>query len=293
MEPIRRINTALVLDQALNEVAQWEDVLTRGASTKQIKRIFTALRDGHLDLGSPQAHLRRLHPKDFEKQGLALSSEIAESMQGKDGYAYYVAPVPVLLYPGRGAQYRLLESQLSLPGKDQRVLGIHSIFPEPYWKPVLSWGGSLGLALDGNLQWGAEVDPTMVKLSQLKGELAGRVKNTNELTSYLKVFPFEHTLGRMEIEAQFSSHKAMWRLDSKQVIRDQKHISLILLLKVPKAVRQVRLKAAAQAEVSFDWLTAQVSHVLERLPQAFQNAVNQRKGLPLQDFQSWTLDLPA
>jgi hypothetical protein len=51
------------------------------------------------------------------------------------------------------------------------------------------------------------------------------------------------------------------------------------------------VEAAAQAEPDFDWLTAQIEHVLDRL-KAIKPIVKARKGLPLQDFQSWTVKLP-
>ena len=85
---------------------------------------------------------------------------------------------------------------------------------------------------------------------------------------------------------------AMWRLDSKQVIRGEKHVKFVLLLKVPKEVSQLHIEAAAQAEVAYDWLTAQVEHVLEHLSQAIRDALQRRRGLPLQNFQEWVVSLP-
>jgi hypothetical protein len=292
METIQRVETAQLLSAAMEAAHKWETPLGEGRKG-EAEKAFGAMRDGHIELGHPQAHTQHLHSEDFESRHLELSPEIKKSMQGEGGYAFYVVPVPVMLFPGRGAQYRLLESQLKFGvGRSERRPAIHSIFPEPLWKPVLDWGGKLHLALDGNLQWGAEVEQSEAKIGKLGGQLAGRVKNLNQLTSFIKVIPFEHTLGRMEVEAQFSSNTAMWRLDSKQVIRSQKHVQLIILLKVSKQVGQVRIEAAAQAEVSFDWLTAQIGHVLDRLPKTIQQIVKKRSGLPLQDFQTWILDLP-
>ena len=293
MEAIERIVTTELLSAAIAEARKWETPLGKGRKGKA-ERAFEALSKGRLELGHPQAKTQRLRPKDFQERGLTLSPEVKKSMWGKDGYAFFVLPVPVLLFPGRGAQYRLLESQFAFDVKgEKRQPAVHSIFPEPLWTPVLNWGGGLNLALDGNLQWGAEVEQTEARIGRLSGGLAGRVGNLNQLTSFIKIVPFEHSLGRMEIEAEHSDTTAMWRLEGKRVFRGKKQTRLVVLLQAPKEARQVRVEAAAQAEVAFDWLTAQVSHVFERLPEAIQGIVKRQKGLPLQDFQTWTLDLPV
>ena len=293
MKTIQSIDTTQLLNTAITEARKWETPLGKGGRGKA-EEAFEALRRGRLELGHPQAHTQRLRPQDFEARGLALSPEIKKSIRGKQGYAFYLVPVPTLLFPGRGAQYRLLESQFTFSVKrGQRHPAIHAIFPEPLWKPVLDWGGKLHLALDSNLHWGVEVAQTEIQIGKLSGQLAGRVENLDQLAGFIKIVPFEHNLGRMEIESQFASQTAMWRLDSQRVIRDEKHVRFMLLIKAPKEVEQVKVEAAAQAEVSFDWLTAQINHVLDRLPESIQQIVQDRQGLPLQDFQTWTLNLPA
>jgi hypothetical protein len=291
METIRPVDTNQLLNTAIEEARRWETPLGKVRRGKA-EEAFEALSNGRIELGHPQAHTQRLRPKDFEKHGIPLAPEIKKAMRGKQGYAFYVLPVPVLLHPGRGAQYNLLESQITFQaGQDQRQPAIQRIFPTPLWNPVLDWGGKLHLALNGNLEWGAEVAETEVEIGNLSGELTGLVNNLNQLAGFIRIVPFEHTLGRMEIEAQFASTTAMWRLDSRRVIQSQQHVRFIVLLKVPKEVEQVQIEAAAQAEPSFDWLTAQIDHVFERLPEAIRQIVKKREGLPMQDFQTWTLDL--
>ncbi len=292
MKPIQYIETAKLLAEAITSAHTWETQLGSGRKGKA-EKAFEALRNGQIKLDNPEAFIQRLRPKDFEGQNIQLSPEIKKSMQGKDGYGFYLMRVPILLYPGRGAQYRLLESQFTFRAiNSQRPLGIQNIFPKPIWKPVLDWGGDLELALDGGLDWGANVDQIEAKIAKLGGELAGRVGNKNKLSSFIKLPAFEYTLGRMEIEAQFSASTASWRLDSKRLFRTEDRIQLVLLLKIPKEVKRIRIEAVAQAEVSFSWLTAQIEHVYERLPKTIQQIVKDEKGLPLQDFQTWSLYLP-
>lgn len=292
MEQIRRVQTQKLLVSAIASAQKWEGQLGNKHKGKA-EKAFEALANGRIELGNPQAHIYCLDPADFEQNGTPLSPEIARSMQARDGYRFYGLRVPVLLFPARGAQYRILEAQLTFaPIQGNRPSAIHSIFPEPFWKPVLSLGGKLDLALDGNLNWGVGIAAANTELATLEGPLAGKVGILNQFAGFIKVIPFEHTLGRMEIESQFSSRRAMWRLDSRQVIRGQKHTQFIVLLKAPMDARQITMEAVAQAEVSFDWLTAQVEHVFDRLPKAIQDILRKRRGLPLQDIQNWTITFP-
>jgi len=291
MEIIQPANTDEILNEAIAVAGKWETPLGKGGQGKA-RQAFAALKQGKIELGSPQAYLHRLRRQEFAAHNVPLSPEIERSLSGPAGYHYYVLPVPVLLFPYRGAQYRLLESQLEFKLESgRRPLAIQNIFPEPFWKPVLDWGGQLNLALDGSLNWGAEVEQTAVKLDKLSAQLQAVVKNASQLAGFIKVIPFDHTLGRMEIEAQHASTTAMWRFDSRQVIRARRQVQLITLLRVPKEVEQIRIEAAAQAEPDFDWLAAQVTHVFERLPVVIKQIIDRRRGLPLQDFQIWQIDL--
>lgn len=296
MEPIQPLDMQEIMNEAIDAAQKWEGEL--GPSGKRRKgkaeKAFEALRDGQIKLENPAARLQRLRAKDFDAQKITLAPDIATGMRGKDGYNFYLLPAPLLLYPSRGAQYRLLEAQFSFKvGQAERPLAIQNSFPRPMWKPVLDFGSSLTLALDGNLEWGAEVERVDAKLAKVGGDLAGRIGNQDTLSSFIKVMPFQYTLGRMEIEATYGASTAAWRLDSKRLFHSQDNMEFVILLKVPKEVREIKVEAAAQAEASFNWFIAQVEHVLERLPEAIQRLATGQKAPPLQDFQNWTLTLPS
>lgn len=293
LEPIQPVNNQPLLQNAIAAVQKWEGNLGKKGEAKKAEAAFTALAQGRIELGHPQGHTHRVRRKAFEEHGLTLSLAIAASMKGKDGYGYYVITIPTLLYPGRGAEYRLLECQLTFTADDKKTRqpAIETIFPEKQWKPVLDWGGSLHLALNALLQWGVEGEEIEAALGSISGELTGRVANSNSLTSFIKIAPFTYSLGRMEIAAEKSSHTAMWRLDSRESIRGRDG-RFVVLLKAHKEIKQIQIEAAAQAEPSFSWLFAQVEHVFDRLPEAIQAIIRRQKGLPLQDFQTWTLNLP-
>lgn len=248
---------------------------------------FRALREGKLSLGSPEANLRVLRPKDLTEQGLEVEPYLRQEMRAKDGWTYILLSMPVLLFPGRGAEYQLVEAGLTVTSTQGsgRQPAIHAIFPEAKWRPVLEWGGQLELALDSGLTWGAELKQIELDLGQFGGELAGRVGNKNALGNFIRILPFQYNLGRAVIEAQWAGQEAMWRIDSAEAIRGEgnKQVQFVAIVKVPKEVNQIRVIGLAQAEVSFPWLRAQVSHIFEYLSLKLQELLRQRQGIALRD----------
>lgn len=289
MDSLERVDTVQLLDSAIAACYRWEAALGNNRKGRATKA-FEALRDGQLKIDNTIANLERVDLQQFLERGLILPDAL-RTTAGK--FKYYVLSIPILLFPARGAQYRLIEAAFTLDApRGQSKPRIVRIFPEPLWKPILQWGGHLELALDANLQWGVELASSHSQLRRVRGELSARVADINQLNSFIRVIPFTHEMGRMEIESQYSSRTAMWRLDSIRTIREQKHVQFAMLLQVPEKTKYVQVRAAVQADVAFDWLFAQVEHVFARLPKLIQNALRNRKGLPLQTIQAWELRLP-
>jgi hypothetical protein len=282
-----------LLDEAIASAEKWEGKLgAKGASPAA--NAFRALKEGKLSLGSPESTLRVIRANDWESKGLTIAESIRGDMQGPEGWNYVVLNLPVLLFPGRGAEYNLVEAALNVQStrSSARQPAIHAVFPEAKWKAVLEFGGQMELALDGGLNWGAELDQVGLDLGQLGGELAGRVSNKNVLSSFIRVLPFRYELGRAEIEAQWAGGEAMWRIDSAEAIRGNKHVQFVAITKIPQEVERIKVASIAQAEVSFQWLTAQVRNVFEHLSLRMQELLRQRRGIALRDEQTWTLELP-
>jgi hypothetical protein len=281
-----------LLDEAITAAEKWEGEL--GAKgTSPAADAFRALKEGKLSLGSPEATLRVFRSQDLEEYGIQVEPHIRREMRAKEGWTYLLLNLPVLLFPGRGAQYDLVEAALAVTSTRTtgRQPAIHAIFPEAKWQPVLEWGGQLELALDGGLTWGAELKRTDFVFSQLGSELAGRVGNENALVSFMRVLPFQYDLGRAVIEAQWAGGEAMWRVDSAEEIRGNKQVQFVTIIKVPKEVEQIKVTGLAQAEVSFQWLTVQIRHIFEHLSRKTQEVLQKRKGIALQDQQTWTLSI--
>ncbi len=282
-----------LLSEAIVTAENWEGKLgVKGPSPAA--DAFRALKEGKLSLGSPESSLHVLRAKELEDKGITVESYIREEMHDPKGWDYILLNLPVLLFPGRGAEYNLVESALAVEATRAagRQPAIHAVFPEAKWKTVLEWGGQMELALDGGLTWGAELSQAGLDLGTLGGDLKGRVGNQNSLSSFIHVLPFRYELGRAEIEAQWAGGEAMWRIDSAEAIRGNKHVQFVAVVKVPKEVERIKVAGRAQAEVSFQWLTTQVRNVFEHLSLKLQELLRQRKGVALQDAQAWTLNIP-
>lgn len=288
MEPIE-INE--LLDAAIEAARTYEGLMGTRRKGKA-EKTFESLRNSSLKLSNPEAFIERLSAKRFATAGLNITPEIEQSMQAGQGYVYYLIPSPVLMHPERGAQYRLLECSFELAGEGSRALGIVRLFPEPRFKPVLQVGSSFNLAVDAGLNWGVEVKQTAVNLGKFQGDLSGRVSNENGLKGFIKVLPFEYTLGRREIEANFSNDKAIWRFDGKAAL-PKGNVCPALLVKVPQDAKKLTITGKAEAEVAFNWFTANIEHVFDKLPALLRRLIkDERRAPPLVAKEKWVVNLP-
>jgi len=292
--PISAEELDSLLDEAVATAEIWEASLGERGTTPAADA-FRALKEGRLSLGSPEATLRVLRVEELEQAGIQVEPYIQREMADREGWDYVLVNLPVLLFPGRGSEYNLVEAAMSAVStrSSGRQPAIHAVFPEAKWKPVLEAGGAMELALDGGLSWGAELERVDLNLEGLGGELAGRVGNQNTLSSFIRVLPYQYQLGRAEVVAQWAGGEAMWRIDSAEAIRADKRVQFVAVVKVPKEATRIEITGSAQAEVAFQWLTAQVRNVFRHLSRRLQELIRGRKGIALQDEQSWTLRLPG
>ncbi len=284
MEPFVMINQSEVnalLDEAIEVAAKWEGNLAPGDTDRgKGENALRSLKEGKIALENPQADIKLLP-------------------EASNDYKYYAIPVPVILWPGRGAEYRLVECGLEFEVLEDTVddaIAIQRIFPEPVWKPVLALGGCTHLAVDNALEWGIELKGVELQLEELEVALRTRVAQDITAAGFVKIFPFDFTLGRADIVAQGAGKQALWRLDSEQVIREQQQVRFVVLLKTPLTLNCIRLRAVTYAEVNYSWLVMHVRHLWNYFSTAFQDWVETRgqdpqKRIGLQDIQEWDLKL--
>ena len=282
-----------LLDEAIATAEKWEGRLgAKGASPAA--DAFRALKEGRLSLGSPESTLRVLRAKDLEDRGCQVEPYIRREMRDAEGWHYVLLNLPVLLFPGRGSEYSLVEAALKVASTRAggRQPAVHAVFPEAKWCPVLELGGQMELAIDGGLTWGAELQQVNLNVGQFSGKLAGRVGNKDTLSSFVRVLPFQYQIGRARIEAQWAGGEAIWRIDSAEAIRGDKRVQFVAIVKVPKEVERIRVTGLAQAQVSFQWLTTQVRHIFEHLALKLQELIRERKEIAVRDNKLWTLRIP-
>ena len=278
------IETEKLFISAIEEAHHLESTL--GSKTKYKKGkaelAFESLREGRIEIGDPNGYTYKIDPHD--------DFQLSHSMVAdQERYAYYVIVEPILIFPKRGAQYKNLECQIEFVGPKDQSVSVLNIFPKSEWKTVLSWGGDLGVFLKEDFEWGLATEKLELITKKAKATASVGLVDKNSLSGFIQVHPFRYNLGRMDIEAQHSNSIAMWRFDSGFSIRKQKTVSLLVLLKIPKDIKEIQIEVAAQAIVSFEWLTAQLEHVLSGLSEALQNTLSKRNSIPLQKFESWKL----
>jgi hypothetical protein len=293
LDPIIPVDTNMQLDEAISIATHWEGTL--GTSSKgKAQKAFEALRQGKFEIKDPHSYTRCLNINTFKELKQQLSPSVVATLSASDGYRVYLIGVPVLLFPGRGAQYRRVGCHCTFSTADKKghQPAVHAVFPESRWKAVLALGGEMELAADANLDFGVEIpqlpEELQKLLPKLVPELKGRVATKGHLKSFVKLLSFQFDLGRMEITAQGAGDNAIWYLDSKTAIRAQKHMQFISVVKVPHDIERIKIDVAAEAQVSYDWLIPQIQHIWEQL----KHILDRPKALALQDFKTWALELP-
>src|SRR5438132_13506289 len=105
LDPIIPVDTNTQLAEAISIATHWEGTL--GTSSKgKAQQAFEALRQGKFEIKDPHSYTRCLNMNTFQELKQQLSPSVVATLSASDGYRVYLIGVPVLLFPGRGAQYR-------------------------------------------------------------------------------------------------------------------------------------------------------------------------------------------
>jgi hypothetical protein len=201
-----------LLDEAIENAKKWEGTLGVEAE-ESAADAFRFLKEGKIGLGSPGTDLSILRSLELRSHNGPIDPDFFIDINNKNGWNFAIVNIPLMLFPGRGAEYNLVEFYLNVisPQNFQRQPVIHSIFPESEWKSVIEFGSQLDLVLDSKLKWGVKVGDTTVEWSPIKNRLNGQIMNTNSISSFINVLPFRYDLGRADISAEWPSVTIMMR----------------------------------------------------------------------------------
>ena len=257
------------------------------------------LRMTEVTFGNPRAELARLTPELFEEIGMQLT-ELQKRQMG-DQFNYYTLALAVSMQPGRGVQFSRLECHLEFGPKGEQEPIVHTISPTSEWHDVLSWGGGMQLALDGDLKWQLQMPhlPEGVTVESLPDFVEAGLSTENQMNSFVAVPDFSFNLGRAEIAATGEGNSlCFWRIDQPE-LKEVQTIKFGVVFKVPKEVRTIKMVGTVLAEPDMAWLSASVRDVYEalseRLRELFSKPDEDRSGaerLPVGDHERWVLSLP-
>ena len=257
------------------------------------------LRMTEVTFGNPRAELARLTPELFEEIGMQLT-ELQKRQMG-DQFNYYTLALAVSMQPGRGVQFSRLECHLEFGPKGEQEPIVHTISPTSEWHDVLSWGGGMQLALDGDLKWHLRTPrlPEGVTAENLPAFVEAGLGTEDQMNSFVAVPDFSFNLGRAEIAATGEGNSlCFWRID-KPELKEVQTIKFGVVFKVPKDVETIKMVGTVIAEPDMAWLSASVRDVYEalseRLRELFRKRDEDRSGaerLPVGDHERWVLNLP-
>src|SRR6266702_132073 len=180
-------NGQALLLELLQEVSEEEGTLSGGTKIATPSNELLRLRESKVIMRNPRNHLTRLTNKLFDTAGIELT-EIYKHQIG-DQFDFYYMTLTVSLQSAPGIPFRQLHFSLDFGPKGVDEPIIQTMFPKGEWKEILSWGGGLSLALNGNLDWGAEVSniPPMFDIASLPGHIRANIASNGKLNAFITV----------------------------------------------------------------------------------------------------------
>lgn len=286
-----------LLDELVTAVESEQSTLTAGTKLGMESEDLKSLRETKVTFGNPENDLIRLTKKLFDDIGVELTE--IRKRQIRDQFDFYYMTLTISMRPERGAQFTRLECTLDFGPKGTSEPIVQAIFPTSEWREVLSWGGGMNLALNGNLEWGVEVRiPDAVTLENLPTPIQANIANKDELKAFIAIPDYSFRLGRAEITATGEGNsECFWRIE-KRNLQEAQTVQFGIVFKVPKGTTSIELTGLVAAELSLDWLVANVRNVFEHLSDKLQDLLRRRdderegkERLPIGDHRKWPISL--
>jgi len=283
-----------LLTELFTAIRDEESLLSGGTELGTGGNALQGLRETKVSFGNPRNDLIRLTKKLFDPVGVELTE--LRRRQMRDRFDFYYMTLTVSLRPRRGAQFTRVECALDFGPKGADEPIVQAIFPQSEWKQVLSWGGGMNLALNGNLDWMAQIDvPGAVNLKDLPAHIRAHIADKSELAAFVAVPDFSFKLGRTEIVATGQGNsECFWRIETPG-LKETQTIQFGVVFCVPKGTASIELKGLVAAEPSMSWLVTNVRDVFEDLNDKLRTPLRRRgkERLPIGDHEKWRITLPT
>lgn len=227
-----------------------------------------------------------LQERHFTDHGLTVPTRFKD--QKKDSRFYWIR-FPVTLASLQDQPFHKLECAIEFnPGVQEGHLRPRTqmILPDRKFRTLAESDTSLELRIGENFEFEVATGKVDLELADAKLKSGAGVDAKLAAKAGFVAGPFKHSVTKAELEhSPAGAEKVFWRMSAGFSQADDP--TFIVVLKVPREVKEVKIAAALQAYHSINWWAADLSAVIgllrERVATFFKN------GAPIRDTQVWDI----
>lgn len=266
-------DTEDLLNQLFQEVKSQESHLSGGTEEELTQGAIAVkrLRETKVTFTNPDARLIPLTVEGFKAKNVELDYEIQELMKRFDFYSMVISVNPQLQ---PSVLVSSLKCNLKFGEKEQKSPLIHQIIPDSKWQSLVNAGVNLNLGLDANLDIGVGIDASeLTKIVNLPDydKLKASVGTNDEFKAFITLDGLNYKCGKFSLVAQgVDDSQCRWEMQ-KPEIQEQSTIRFNIIFKVPQGWESIDLIGEVWIEPSIDWLTGELSHVIQAIPPHLKN----------------------
>jgi hypothetical protein len=183
---------------------------------------------------------------------------------------FYWVYFPLVLFPARNSAFNRLELGVKFSGGDGAAHlqpKAYQILPNQQFQTLVEANQGLEVRLDEQLQF--DVKP--VDINTPIGGAGGAVSAKAAGQAGLVVGPFVYKVKRAKIQhTAVGAESVFWRLDGAEFFQEDTP-EFIVVLQVPKELREVRIQAELAAYRSFNFFSAGLREAIEQLGEGLRN----------------------
>jgi hypothetical protein len=229
----------------------------------------------------------KITDKDFLTHNLNIPIRFKDLSQAFNFYWVYF---PIALFPKHNWGFNRLDIGVKF-NPDEPIQHLrpkaYQILPEKKFQTLIETSMHLEVHIDENFEFNAQAKIPHVNLGPAGGKLDAGVnaKVAGGLGSV--VGPFVYRMKRAKIDhTPIGMEQVFWRLDGTEYFQDDDP-PLIVILQVPKEIREVKLAAALRAFRYFNRASASFQQAVRELPLRVQTFITQ--GMPVDRKKAWDI----
>lgn len=249
------------------------------SGSEAAQRLLSQLGQSIVELGA-YPEVIQLKEEHFSEHGFDAPKRFKDLSKL---YRFYWLRIPLTLQPAENMPFVKLQCAVEF-NPDTREGHLrpraHMILPDRKFKKLLELSDSLELGIGENFEFEAAAGIPKLQAGKLKAEAEGGVSAKAAGRLGFIVGPFTYTLKRAQVEhSPTDTEKVFWRLEGAEFFQEDEP-TLIVVLKVPIAVKEVQIAAALEASHKFNLLAADLGDALLYFRERVANFF--RKGAPIQ-----------